>query len=418
MTKRTMKKFKDSFKYGGIDVNTINSTDELVPTESIDVTLPDEDKRALSIALNEAMPALLIGEAGTGKTSVIKQLAHLRKQPYVRVNMTGFTTPDELIGSKSVKDGKTYFENGIISDAMQRGALLVLDEINATSPDCLFILHGLLDEDKRITLPNGEVIKPHPDFRVFATCNPDYEGTKSMNKAFLDRFPIVITVDVLTPAKEKQLLVDRTGIPEKLSEQLVTIATMARKDYTEQKIMSYVSTRGLINIGKLIQAGLEPKTAYQTTIVKKTSNKEEQKILMDFFLAVMKMASGTAEQQLDMPIVTTQRELKLLEANATNRQKQAEEYYSKAKEATAQLQVIKVELEKTTAITNEQKTLTQLQQQELEDLRKAIQGYKKLEAIIQTASKQYNTPEKTAKALEEAGKIATIPTTTATDEPI
>ena len=60
----------------------------------------------------------------TGKTSAVKELAYLRKQPYVRVNMTGYTTPDELIGSKSVKNGATYYEDGIITNAMKIGAIL------------------------------------------------------------------------------------------------------------------------------------------------------------------------------------------------------------------------------------------------------------------------------------------------------
>lgn len=272
--------------YGGVVVPKINSKDPLVPQTAIDVNLEDGDKTALGIALRDNLPALLIGETGTGKTSVIRRLAFLREQPYVRVNMTGFTTPDDLIGSKSIKGDETYFEYGIITDAMARGAILVLDEINATTPDCLFILHGLLDEDRRITLPNGEIIHPHKDFRVFATCNPDYEGTRSMNKAFLDRFPIILNIYHLPVPEEQKLIIDRTGVSEQIAKELVTMATMARAEYINNKLTVFVSTRTLLNTAMLITHGLDFKTAYKLTVMRKTNSPDEQKVILDFYLAI------------------------------------------------------------------------------------------------------------------------------------
>jgi MoxR-like ATPase len=272
---------------------------------------------------------------------------------------------------------------------MARGAILVLDEINATSPDCLFILHGLLDEDRRITLPNGEIITPHENFRVFATCNPDYEGTKSMNKAFLDRFPIVVTVDVLQPAKEKALLVKRTGITEELAEQIVTIATMARKDYTEQKIMSYISTRGLLHIAKLIKAGLEPKNAYETTIVKKTNNKEEQKILTDFFLAVFKQASGDGQENLDVPYITTKREIRSLEENYRIAREQRDKADQLRTEADSKLSQSQRDLERAVIEANNNGKLATDQADKIKDMQKSLDSYKRLEEILAGVSKDY-----------------------------
>lgn len=288
----------------------INSADPLVPKKAIVINLNDADEVALAIAVRDNLPALLIGETGTGKTSIVRHLAHLRKQPYVRVNMTGFTTPDDLIGSKSIKGNSTYFEYGIITDAMRRGAILVLDEINATTPDCLFILHGLLDEDRRITLPNGETISPHPDFRVFATCNPDYEGTRSMNKAFLDRFPIILQINHLPVEEEQQLLIDRTGIAADIAKDLVMMATMARTEYMNNKLTMFVSTRTLLHTASLIQHGLDFKTAYQLTVMRKTNNIEEQKVVLDFYLAVRREGGKKSEDGYDIIKVKELKELK------------------------------------------------------------------------------------------------------------
>jgi MoxR-like ATPase len=298
------KKKDTELTYGGVVIPKINSKDALVPKDAIDVELEEGDKTALGIALRDNLPALLIGETGTGKTSVIRRLAFIRQQPYVRVNMTGFTTPDDLIGSKSIRGDETYFEYGIITDAMNRGAILVLDEINATTPDCLFILHGLLDEDRRITLPNGETIHPHKDFRVFATCNPDYEGTRSMNKAFLDRFPIILNIYHLPVPEEIKLITERTGVDENIAKQLVTMATMARTEYINNKLTVFVSTRTLLNTAMLITHGLDFKTAYKLTVMRKTNSPDEQKVILDFYLAIRREGEE-AESESKYELVKT-----------------------------------------------------------------------------------------------------------------
>lgn len=376
---------KNTIKYGNLAIDTINSNDVLVPKNAVKVTIQPQDKTALAIAINKNLACLLIGETGTGKTSIVKEIAYLRQQPYVRVNMTGFTTPDELIGSKSVKNGATYFEHGIITDAMQRGAILVIDEINATTPDCLFILHGLLDEDRRITLPNGEIIEPHKDFRVFATCNPDYEGTKTMNKAFLDRFPIIITIDTLTPVKETKLLQERTGIDEVTAKGLVTVATMARKEYIEGKLTIYISTRGLLATANLTKNGMELRHAYETSIMQKSNDKQEQKVLLDYFLAVFKLAEGSND--LDVPTVTTKRELEELSQQRSNAFSEASKYLDEKRIAEAKLITSTEELSKTKiALGTTQSELTATLS-ELKNVKEKLEAYKTLDEIIKQASK-------------------------------
>ena len=382
-----MKHAKTTVKYGGLDVPVMHSTDPLVPTDAIKVSLTPQDKKALAIALIANKPALLVGETGTGKTSAVRELAYLTKRPYVRVNMTGFTTPDELIGSKSVKDGATYYEHGIVTDAMQRGAILVLDEINATTPDCMFILHGLLDDDRRITLPNGDIITPHADFRVFATCNPDYEGTKAINKALLDRFGIILSVDTLSPLKETKLLVNRTGIPEDNAKQLVAVATMLRKDYAESKIGTFTSTRTLITIAELMKRGMDMGEAYTVSLVRKTQDKDERTILTDVFNSVIKISSDAGNDD-EVPEITTRGELRRLK--------------SEAEASTAKLQEVKDVLR--TASDNLNKatdTITQLTK-DAQEARAEAEAHKENAEKLAEQVKQYAWIEKRLKRLGQA----------------
>jgi MoxR-like ATPase len=280
-------------KIGGVSLDVVGSLDHRVPKSAPEIKLPGKDLGALALGISENLPCLLIGETGTGKTGIVRWLAMKTQKPYVRVNMSGYTTPDELIGSKSIKDGETYFENGVITDAMQVGAVLVLDEINATSPDCLFILHGLLDDDQQITLPNGEVIRPSDGFRVFATMNPDYAGTKGLNQALLDRFPIIVEVDTLPKAREQSLLVTRTGVEETIAGQLVEVASRLRKDYRENKLTLYVSTRSLLNVCRLVRQGWEVANAWATVVINRAQVKEERLVIGDVFKTVINSPSGT-----------------------------------------------------------------------------------------------------------------------------
>lgn len=276
-----------SFKFGGLDITVLNQENEYVPDPTPDILVPKDQEQAIALAVTQNLPIMLQGEAGTGKTSIARLLAYKRKQGYTRINMTGYATPDELIGSKSVKDGKTYYEYGVLTQAMIEGHICVLDELNATPPDCLFILHGLLDDDRRITLPNGEIIRPHEDFRFFATMNPDYEGTKSLNRALLDRFPIILIMKTLDAIKEQKLIAERVGIPEGIAGSMVAIAQMSRKNYKDQKSLTYISTRTLLQWAGLLQNHVDMKDAYEIAIVNK-ARVEERTSFMDYYGAIFK----------------------------------------------------------------------------------------------------------------------------------
>ena len=301
-----MAKIKTTIKYGGVILDRANQDGAGVPTDALKITLPLADKKALAIAVKNNIPALLIGETGTGKTSAIKELAYLLKQKYTRISLTGYTTPDELIGSKSVKDGATYYEDGILTKAMREGHICVLDELNAITPDASFIIHSLLDDEHKIALPNGDIIEPHPNFRVFATINPDYEGTKSLNRAFLDRFGILIFVQILKPANEVKLLQERAGITKELATKLVAVAWLNRKAYGEGKTLTLISTRSLIQTCVLIQEGLTPAEAYKTAVINKART-DEHKAFLDFYNVIFKTADEYADT---MPEVITPAEVK------------------------------------------------------------------------------------------------------------
>lgn len=243
-----MKKYKISNKIY-LDINSESTNKDLIPASK-----PFEDNKRLveqvGISINKKLPVLLIGETGTGKTSLVRFLAHKTNNAFRRVNHNGATTVDDIVGKILVNKQGTYWIDGVLTEALRKGYWYLADEINASSADINFIYHCLLDDDGYIVLSenNGEIVKPHPNFRFFATMNPasDYTGTKELNKALMSRF-IVVKTDFPSPSTEETILTRRCGIDKDVAEKMVKFAGQVRGMAAKgDKISFTLSTRELL----------------------------------------------------------------------------------------------------------------------------------------------------------------------------
>ena len=144
-------------------------------------------------------PLYVFGPTGCGKTSCIKQLAARLNYPVFEVTGHGRLEFVDLVGHQTVKDGNITFEYGPLALAMRYGAILLLNEIDLTSPEIAAGLNSVLDGSPLCIAENGgEIIQPHPMFRFVATANTNgagdgtglYQGTQRQNLAWLDRFTI------------------------------------------------------------------------------------------------------------------------------------------------------------------------------------------------------------------------------------
>lgn len=216
----------------------------------------EEVKKFLDVGVDNNMPVLLVGETGTGKTSLVRDIASDRNKTYTRFSITGETTVDDFVGKHTLKDGNVVWQDGILLTAAKNGHYLVVDEINAALPEILFVLHSLLDDDKYIVVPQlgNKTVKPHKNFRFFATMNPvdEYAGTKELNKAFMSRFAMVLEVDYPETSVETQILIDRCGVDAFDARQMVDVAIGVRRAKHEDKVFYTMSTRDLIYWGKLM----------------------------------------------------------------------------------------------------------------------------------------------------------------------
>lgn len=234
-------------------------------------------QKSLEVAVEKNLPALLIGETGCGKTSLIRELGKKKKVKVLRFNMTGETTVDDFLGTRKLENGETPWVDGVLLQAMRNGHWLVVDEINMALPEVLAVLQSLLDDDRQVTLPGkeGEVVKCHPDFRFFATMNPtdEYAGTKELNKALKSRFPIIEHVEYPDAKTEAKVLV-QNGLELETASKLVDVALRIRRQKQEGTVYYTCSTRDLIQWAELIEV-LGMQKAFEVAIMNKSEGDKE-----------------------------------------------------------------------------------------------------------------------------------------------
>lgn len=274
-------------KLGNIELDVNTGTSPYLPHIKQDFIDHGDILSTLAIAIKNNLPTLLIGESGTGKTSAIRFLADKTKNGLRRVNLNGGTTADELIGRLLINEKGTYWVDGVLTEAMRNGDWIVLDEINAALPEVLFVLQSILDDDGYLVLTekdDKEIVQKHPNFRLFATCNPpEYAGTKEMNKALLSRFAICISTDFPSKTKETEIIEYHLGTAiakQDLTEKLILMAESTRKAKTLGTADYAINTRDILNTLKLTIQLISPVNALMLAFGNKLEASDQKAVQM------------------------------------------------------------------------------------------------------------------------------------------
>ena len=204
-------------------------------------------------------PTFITGLSGNGKTFGVEQACAQLKREIIRVNITIETDEDDLIGGFRLLNGQTVWHNGPIIEALERGSILLLDEIDLASNKIL-CLQSIL-EGKGVFLKKiGRYVKPAPGFNVIATANTKgkgsedgrFIGTNVLNEAFLERFPVTFEQaypSVKTEFKILQGLAATLNIKDdEFCQRLVDWGDIIRKTFYDGGIEEIISTRRLVHI--------------------------------------------------------------------------------------------------------------------------------------------------------------------------
>ena len=151
----------------------------------------------------------------------------------------------------SADDAEFIWKDGPLTKAIRYGYVGIIEELGFGRPGVLGKINSLLDESRQIDLPNGEVLKAHPNFRLIATTNIGYEGTNRLNKALVNRFEICKKFVDLDEKEAKAIIISRTGYNniDKITK-ILDIYRAIKKYSDEQNLGLVISIRQLLNIFK------------------------------------------------------------------------------------------------------------------------------------------------------------------------
>jgi len=204
-------------------------------------------------------PTFITGLSGNGKTFSVEQACAQLGRELIRVNITIETDEDDLIGGFRLVDGNTVWHNGPVVEALERGAILLLDEIDLASNKILCLQSVL--EGKGVFLKKiGRYVNPAKGFNVIATANTKgkgsddgrFIGTNVLNEAFLERFPVTFEQDYPSPRIEQKIL---SGVAASIGvedtnfiNRLVDWGDIIRKTFYDGGVDEIISTRRLVHI--------------------------------------------------------------------------------------------------------------------------------------------------------------------------
>ena len=257
VTQRDVEQIERTFKSPAVEPSTEKN---LVP--AVDSTFlkfgnfPDVKR---IIQSKQFYPTFITGLSGNGKTFGVEQACAQLGRELIRVNITIETDEDDLIGGFRLVDGNTVWHNGPVIEALERGAILLLDEIDLASNKIL-CLQPVLEGKGLFLKKTGRFVQPSKGFNVIATANTKgkgsedgrFIGTNVLNEAFLERFPVTFEQAYPSVNNEIKLLglhANTIGVKDsEFVKKLVDWADIIRKTFYDGGIEELISTRRLVHI--------------------------------------------------------------------------------------------------------------------------------------------------------------------------
>lgn len=240
--------------------------------------------KRLETYLDKKIAVLLIGEAGTGKTSLARYKAFTSQLPFLEISCDSLLGFRELLGQVNITDGTSHFIEGIFTKMIQQPSIILLDEITALDPGKNFMLHQLLQSReffvKEANRGEGKVYKLHPQVQIIMSCNPPtgkYPGTNRMNVALVDR-PQVIWIEELTMKEVADIIP-----PHVHKERLLIYYKNSREVIQANNIRTTFSIRGIKKIISSLDAGMNLNNAIHDGFlngVRATSGEEGYRVLL------------------------------------------------------------------------------------------------------------------------------------------
>ncbi len=240
-------------------------------------------------------PVFITGESGNGKTFSVEQACAQLKRELIRVNITIETDEDDLIGGFRLVDGNTVWHNGPVIEALERGAVLLLDEIDLAS-NKIMCLQSILEGKGVFLKKTGKYVQPSNGFTIIATANTKgkgsedgrFIGTNVLNEAFLERFALTFEQEYPAPKTEQKILnklANSFGIDDDdFCQKLAFWADQIRRTKKDGGVDETISTRRLTHIIRAYSIFGKRKKALTTCINR--FDDDTKTSFMEFYSAI------------------------------------------------------------------------------------------------------------------------------------
>jgi nitric oxide reductase NorQ protein len=221
------------------------------------------------------IPVLLKGPTGTGKSRFVEYMAYKLGKKLITISCHEETSSTDLIGRFIIKGAETVWLDGPLTTAVKEGAILYLDEVAEARPDVIVAIHALADHRRELFIDKlGETYKAHEDFMLVASFNPGYQkGFKELKPSTRQRF-VAVAFNYPEEKTETEIVAAESGVDKDIAKKMVAMAARIR-NLTELGLTETVSTRLLIDAGKLIRSGLPKRLSLHVAVVEPLSDDEQ-----------------------------------------------------------------------------------------------------------------------------------------------
>lgn len=222
--------------------------------------------------------AYLVGSAGTGKSTIGKQVAEALGVPFACKSVSGQTPESALVGF--IAGGGNYVGTEF-RRIFEHGGVFLLDEVDNGNPNVLNVLNSALANDA-MAFADGMVSR-HPNFVAIATANTygngataEYVGRNPIDRAFLNRFA---TIEIEIDDNVEDAMLNSVGLSPKVAQLWITAIRKARANVSASGLRVLVTPRNTLNGARQIGAGLEPSKAFATQITAGLNPEQASKVL-------------------------------------------------------------------------------------------------------------------------------------------
>jgi len=233
-------------------------------------------------AILEGRHIILEGEKSSGKNVLANTLAYIFERPIWTSSCHVHVDESKLVGSETFRNNEVSFKEGHIVKAMKNGGFFIADEVNFSRPEAISVLYSATDFRGEVDISGYSKVIGHPAYRVIATMNYGYSGTRELNEAFADRFVVIHCGNMEEEELENFLRNNFTDLNEFHLRMIAGVLIDLQKKAQNSEISTRsVSLRGILDSIACISRGLKPLWALEMGLANKAFDPYERTVVFD-----------------------------------------------------------------------------------------------------------------------------------------